>query len=101
MGNHLVKCRVRILRLLDADNLYLVELVKSVQTSHVLTIGTCLTTEAWGICSKLLRELGIVQDDVPVDIGNRNLSSRNEIEIVETYIVHLGLLVRQLACAET
>ncbi|CUQ47407.1 Uncharacterised protein [Segatella copri] len=45
MVEHLVQTLVRVTWLIDANNLYLVELVQAVQTANVLTIATCFTTE--------------------------------------------------------
>ena len=101
MCDHLVESRIRVLRFFDADDFDVVELVKSVETSHVFTIRTCLSSEAWGICCKFLRELVVVQDDIPIYIGNRDFCCRHKIEIIQAYIVHLGFLVRELACTET
>ena len=75
--------------------------MKSVQAPHVFSVRTCLTTEARSVGCQLLRELVIVQDDIPVNVGYRHFSCRNQIEVIETYVVHLGLLVRELACTET
>ena len=101
MGNHLIQSGVRVLRLLDAHDLNLVELMQTVQTPHVLAIGTGLTTEARSVGGHLLREVVVTKDDISEYIGDRNLGCRDEIEVIKTYIVHLGLLVRQLTGTET
>ncbi len=43
---HLLIGSVGVLRSVDAYNLYLVELMQSVQAAHVLAIAASLTTEA-------------------------------------------------------
>ena len=101
MSNHLIEGCITVLRLLDTDNLYLVELMETVESADILTIRTGLTAEAGCICSKLLRESIFRKDDITENISHRDLSRRNQIEIIEADIVHLGLLVRKLACTET
>ena len=101
MGNHLIQSGVRVLRLLDAHDLYLVELMQTVQTPHVLAVRTGLTTEARSVGGHLLREVVVTKDDISEYVGDRNLGCRDEIEVIKSYIVHLGLLVRQLAGTET
>ena len=101
MGNHLIQSGVRVLRLLDAHDLDLVELMQTVQTSHVLAVRTGLTTEARSVGGHLLREVVVTKDDISEYVGDRNLGCRDEIEVIKTYIVHLGLLVRQLTGTET
>ena len=101
MGNHLIQSGVRVLRLLDAHDLDLVELMQTVQTSHVLAVGTCLAAEARSVGGHLLREVVVTKDDISEYVRDRNLGCRDEIEVIKSYIVHLGLLVRQLAGTET
>ncbi len=75
--------------------------METVKTLHVLAIRSSLAAEARGVCGKLLRELVVLKNHVPEDVGHRNFGGRHEIEIIELDIVHLGLLVRKLACTET
>ena len=98
---HLLQGGVGALRLLDAHDLDLVELMQTVQTSHVLAVRTGLTTEARSVGGHLLREVVVTKDDISEYVGDRNLGCRDEIEVIKTYIVHLGLLVRQLTGTET
>ena len=100
MGDHLVEGGIGILRLLDADDLDLVELVQAVQATHVLAVRTGLAAEARSVCRKLLWETVILEDDIPEDVGHRHFSGRDEEKSVQSDDVHLGLLVRKLACTE-
>ncbi len=101
MGNHLVQSSIGVLWLLDAHNLDLVELMQTVQPPHVLAIGTGLAAEARSVGGHLLWEVIIAENDISEYVGYRHLSGRDEIEVIQTHVVHLGLLVRQLAGAET
>ena len=100
MGNHLIKSRIGIFRLLDTYDLHLVELVEAVESADILAIRTCLPTEAWSICSHLNRKIIVAENHIPVDVRNRNLSCRYEIEVIGCSVVHLAFLVRKLACSE-
>ena len=101
VGDHLVERLVGIFRLLDSDDLDLVELMQAVESAHVLAVGSGLAAEAGSIGGQLLRKLVVIQNHVAEDVGDRHLSGGHEVEIVETDIVHLRLLVRELAGAET
>ena len=73
--------------------------MQTVQSTNILTIGTSLTTEALRIGTILDRQLCLVQYHVAIDIGYRNLSSGDEVEIVNLAMIHLSFLVRQLTRA--
>ena len=46
MSEHLVETLVRVLRRVDTNDLYLVELMQTVQATDILAIRTSLTAEA-------------------------------------------------------
>ena len=98
---HLVQTLVRVTWLIDAYNLYLVKLVQAVQAANILTVATSLTTEAGRVSTALDREILLVKNHITEDVGYRNLSSRDEEEVVEIRVIHLTLLVWQLTCATT
>ena len=70
--------------------------MQTVQTTNVLTVATSLTTETLCVGTVLDGQILLVEDDVTIDIGDGNLSSRNQIEVVDLAVIHLTFLVRQL-----
>ena len=75
--------------------------MQTVQTADILTIAACLAAETLRVCTVLDRQLGLVKNDIAVDVRHRNLSGRNEIEVVHLAVVHLTFLVGQLSRAIT
>ena len=57
MGDHIIQGGIGILRLFDANNLNLVELVQTVKSADILSIRSGLTTEARSIGCHLHREI--------------------------------------------
>ena len=100
MGDHSVQRFIRVIGVGDLYDLDLIELVQTVQSTYILSVGSCLTTETRRIGRHLDREIGLVQDHIPIDIRHRNLSRRNQIEIIEIYVVHLPLLIGKLSGSE-
>lgn len=98
---HLVQALVRVTWFVNTYNFYLVKLVQAVQTTHVLTIATCLTTEASRVSTTLDREILLVEDNIAEDVGYRNLGSWDEEEVIKISMIHLTLFVWQLTCAAT
>ena len=92
---------VGVLRCIDAYNLDLRELMKTVQTAYILAVRTRLATETLRVCAVLNRQLSLVQNDVAIEVGHRHLSRRNQIEIIHLTVVHLTLFIRQLARSVT
>ena len=101
MSEHLVETLIRVLRGVDTNNLYLVELMQAVQATDILAVRASLTAEASRISATLDRQILFIEDLVAEDVGHRNLCCRNEIEVVEVAMVHLTLFVRQLTRAVT
>jgi hypothetical protein len=62
-----------MLWLVDAYDLNLRELMQTVKTTYVLTVRTSLTTETLCISAVLDREILLIEDNVTVDVGYRNL----------------------------
>ena len=83
----------------SAHQLYLAEFVQAVQAAHVLAIRACLAAEALGVGAVLDGEVFLVEDDVAVDVRHGHLGGGDEVEVVQLAVVHLALLVGQLACA--
>ena len=73
--------------------------MQTVQSAHVLTVGARLATEASRVGGIAYGQVLLVQDDVAVDIGHRHLSRGDEVEVVHADVVHLPLLVGELARA--
>ncbi len=100
MGHHLVEGGVAVLRLLNPDDLHLVELVEAVQAADILAVGTGLAAEAGRVGRQLLRELVGGEDDVTVDVRHRDLGGRDHVEVIDRGVVHLAFLVGKLAGTE-
>src|SRR5574344_1830909 len=75
--------------------------MQTVQTTHILTIRASLTTETSRVGATLDRKIFFVQDNIAEDICNRNLSGRNQIEVIYLAVVHLTLFVRELSRSVT
>ena len=75
--------------------------MQTVQTAHILAIRTSLATEALGVCTVLDGQFLLVNDNIAVDVGHGHLGGRNQIEVVQTAMVHLSLLVGQLTSTIT
>ena len=88
-------------RLVDAYNLYLVKLMQTVQTTNILTVAASLAAETSRVSTTLDRQILLVEDHIAEDVGDRNLSSRDEEQVVEVGMIHLTFLVRQLTCTQT
>ena len=85
-----------MLRLVDAYNLYLVELMQTVQTANVLAVRSSLTTEASRVSATLDRQIFLVENLVTEDVRYRHLCGWNKVEVVELALIHLSLLIRKL-----
>ncbi len=85
----------------DLDDLHFVELVKAVQSADILAVGTRLSPETGGIGHILHREVLAFEDGVAVDVGHRHLSRGNQVKIVDYGVVHLAVLIGELAGAES
>ena len=100
MRDHLVEGGVGVLGLLHAHDFDLVELVQAVQAADVLAVGAGLAAEARRVGRQALRDLVLRQNDVAEDVGHGHLGRRDHVEIVDLGVVHLALLVGELAGAE-
>ena len=73
--------------------------MQTVQTTHILTVGTSLPTETLRIGAILDRQLLLIQNHVTVDIGHGHLCGRDQVKVIHLAVIHLSLLVGQLTCA--
>ena len=101
MCQHFLVTLFRVLRLVNAYNLDLRELVQTIQAAHVLTIRACLATEALCIGTVLDRQVFLVEDYVTVDIRHRHFGCGNQVEVIHFAMIHLSFLVGQLSCTIT
>ena len=99
VGKHLAVRLIAMLGSVDAHNLNLRELVQTVESAHVLSVAAGFAAEALSVGTVLDRQLFLVENHVAVDISHRHLGSRDKIEIVEVAVIHLPLLVGELAGA--
>ena len=100
MGHHAVERLIGAVGQRELDDFHLVELVQTVQTAHVLAVGACLAAEAGGVGGHLDREVLLVENHVAVDVRHGHFGRWNHVEVVDRGVVHLLLLVGQLAGAE-
>ena len=75
--------------------------MQTVQSTHVLAITSCFTTEALGVGAVLDGQVLLVENHVTIDVCHRHLSRRNEVEIIHLTMIHLTFLVGKLTCAIT
>ena len=99
MGTHFVQHLIGILGFLHTHNLHLVKLMQTVQAAHVLAVGTGLATETGRIGAVLYGQILFLQDAVAVEVGDGHFGGGNHIEIVQTDMIHLRVLVGKLAGA--
>ncbi len=97
MIQHLLVALLRVLGGVYADYLYLRELMQTVQTAHVLAVGTGLAAETLGVGAVLDGQVLLVEYHVAVYVGHGHLGGGNEVEVVHLAVVHLTFLVGQLA----
>ena len=57
-----------MLRLVDAYNLYLRELMQAVQSANILAVAPSLTAETLCVCAVLDGQVFLVEDNVAVDV---------------------------------
>ena len=88
-----------MLRLVDAYNLYLRELMQAVQSANILAVAPSLTAETLCVCAVLDGQVFLVEDNIAVDVCYGYLGSRDEVQVVNLTMVHLSLLVGKLSCA--
>ena len=99
MLQHLAVALLGVLGLVDAHNLNLGEFVQTVQSAHILAVGTSLAAETLGVGAVLDGQILLVENHVAVDVRHGHLGCGDEIEVVHLAMIHLALLVGQLACA--
>ena len=99
MVQHLLVGLFAVLRLVNAHQFHFGELVQTVQAAHVLAVGTGLAAEALRVGAVLDGELLLVQNHVAVDVRHGDFGGRNQVEVIHFAMVHLTLLVGQLARA--
>ena len=88
-----------VLGRLEQDHLDLVELVDAQDAARVLAGGAGLAPEARRVGDVADRQLGRLEDLVAVDVRDRDLGGRDQVQVVAGDDVHLVLLVRDLAGA--
>ena len=71
--------------------------MKAIEPAYIFTVRAGFPTEALCISAVFNRKLLFIQNDVTVDIGYRNFSRRNQIEIVYFAMVHLSFFIRKLS----
>ena len=98
---HFFERSVRVFRFFDTHDFHLVELVQAVQATHVLTVTTGFATEASTVSAVLLWKAVARKNHIAVDVGHRHFGGRNQIEVIYFAVVHLTLLVGELASAQT
>ena len=59
-------------------------------------IATCFSSETRSISGTTDREIRFGENHIAEDIRYRHLGSRNQVEVIELYMVHLSFLVREL-----
>src|SRR5664280_2558560 len=80
----------------NTDNLDFIKLMKPVKSSDMSSPGACFPPEAWCICHIFNGKFFSIKNHIPLNIGNGNFSSGNEIEVIDIGMIHLPLLIWQL-----
>ena len=91
--------RVGVLGGVDTDNLYLAELVQTVESAHIFAVRACFAAEALGVGAVLNRQLRLFDNLITVEVRYGHLGGGDEVEVVHFAVVHLPLFVGQLSCA--
>ena len=101
MSYHLFEGFIGVAGMGDLHYLNLIELMQSVQSSHVGTPRSGFAPEAWSVGNVFNRQVISIQDHVPVDICDGNFSGRDQIEVICPDVIHLSFLIGKLTCSET
>ena len=70
-----------------------------VDVQLLFAIRSGFATEAFCICTILDRQILFIENDITIDVSDRNFGSRDEIEVIHVAVIHLAFLVGQLASA--
>ena len=81
--------RLALLGAAEAHQLHLVELVHADQPARVLARRTRLAAEAGRAGATATGSAAAVEDLVAVDVGDRHLGRRDEVEVVRADVVQL------------
>ena len=83
----------------EFNQLNLVELMHTDQTTGITACSTGFCTEASAVCGIFQRQLVAGQNVVTMIVGYRNLRSRNQVHVAVFQLVHILGKFRQLAGA--
>ena len=83
-----------ILRLAEFHELYLVKLMLADQASGIAARGARLRAEAWRICRIVDRQVCLRYDLLRQQIGDRNLSGRDQEKVLLRHIEHVLFKLR-------
>ena len=86
-----------VFRFVNANQFHFRELMQTVQSAHIFSIRAGFATETLRIGAVLDRQLLFIEDNITVDISNRDFGCRDQIKIIHFAMIHLPFLVRQLA----
>ena len=98
--HHVVQRGVAVLGLFHAHDLHLVELVHAVEPAYMGTVAAGLTAETGRVAHQFHGQLVRIHDLVAVQVGDGHFGRGDQVEVVHRGVVHLALLVGQLAGGE-
>ena len=99
VSSQLIQLSPGFLRFGELNQLDLVELMHTNQTTGITACSTSLCTEASAVCGIFQRQLVAGQDIVTMIVGYRYFSSRNQVHVAVFQLVHILSKFRQLAGA--
>ena len=83
-----------VFRLYEFNKLYLVKLMLADQASGIAARGARLRAEAWRICRIVDRQVCLRYDLLRQQIGDRNLSGRDQEKVLLRHIEHVLFKLR-------
>src|SRR5690606_35360437 len=81
----------------DANDFDFVELMQTVESAHMRSVRSSFTAEARRVSCTKNRQFIFVEDDVAEEVCYGNFCSWDEVQIVESDVVHLPFLIRKLS----
>lgn len=81
-------------RSINLNDFNFIKLVQAIQSSYIFTIRTGFTTETLRISHIFNREISFFQQQVTINIGNRNFGGRDKVKIIQVGMIHLAVFIR-------
>src|SRR5690606_41162336 len=75
------------------DNLHLIKLVKAIKSSNMGSPRASFSPKTWSKPHMSNRQLVCGEQNISVQVGDRNLSSRDKVIVLRSNVVHLSFFI--------